>query len=73
MANKRQLRVIARNLVARLALVAEFVTPDDLSEEEKDKLHEHVRQVAYSIVKKCYRSYEWDPNKIVKDVLKNVK
>lgn len=71
--NKRQLRVIARNLVSKVIFSTDFDVSQTLSEEDEAKLEEHIKQVAYSITKVCYRSHEWGENEIVKDVLKNVK
>lgn len=73
MANQRQLRNIARNLAFKALLLMDFDVSDSLSEEDKEKLQEHVDQVALSITKKCYRTSKWDSAEIVKDVLKNVK
>lgn len=73
MANKRQLRVIARNLVAKLALLNDFDTADSLNERDKKLLEGHIKSVAYSIVRKCYRSDKWKAEDIATDIIKNVK
>ena len=77
MANKRQLKTIAKNIVARhLLLGGDFDYPMDLlSEKDCDNLRKEVDGIAYSIVKRVYKTdnTKTDVDSIVKDVLLNVK
>lgn len=73
MANKRQLRVIARNLIAINALESEVaVFTSVLNDSDIAKLDKEIKRVAYSLLKRCYKSKEYDVDKIIKDVLANV-
>lgn len=72
MANKRQLRIIARNIIATQAYLHESFT-DKLSEKDLAKLDKEFKQVAYSIVRRCYKSKQFDVDNIIQDVLVNVR
>ena len=74
MANKKQLRVIARNLIAVQAIISEVAAfTSELSEVDKSKLEKEIKQVAYSLVKRCYKSKKYDADSIIKEVLANVR
>lgn len=64
MANKRQLSVIARNIVSKIAMHIDDECSGVLSKEDERKLYEHVRQIADSIVARCYRSNKWETDEI---------
>lgn len=76
MANKRQIKTIAKNLVATHLLIGgDFDTGELLSEKENDSLRKEIDQIAYSIVRRVYKVNKgnYDSCDIVKDVLSNVK
>lgn len=76
MANKRQIKTIAKNLVAKHLLIAgDFDTGDLLSEKEINNLRKEIDQIAYSIVRRVYKvnNKSCDSHEIIKDVLLNVK
>jgi len=76
MANKRQLKIIAKNLVAKHLLIGgDFDTEHLLTEKECDILRKEIDQIAYSIVRRVYKVHRdsCDSHEIIKDVLLNVK
>lgn len=76
MANKRQIKTIAKNLVAiHLLIGGDFDTGELLSEKENDSLRKEIEQIAYSIVRRVYKVNKgnYDSHDIIKDVLLNVK
>lgn len=76
MANKRQIKTIAKNLVAKHLLIGgDFDTGDLLSEKEMNNLRKEIDQIAYSIVRRVYKvnKKSCDSQEIIKDVLLNVK
>ena len=76
MANKRQIKTIAKNLVAvHLLIGGDFDTGELLSEKESDSLRKEIDHIAYSIVRRVYKVNKgnYDSRGIVKDVILNVK
>ena len=76
MANKRQIKTIAKNLVAVHLLVGgDFDIGELLSEKESDALRKEIDQIAYSIVRRVYKVNKgnYDSHGIIKEVLLNVK
>ena len=76
MANKRQIKTIAKNLVAKSLLIGgDFDTGDLLSDKESDILRKEIDQIAYSIVRRVYKvdRNSCNSHEIIKDVLLNVK
>lgn len=76
MANKRQIKTIAKNLVAiHLLIGGDFDTCDLLSETEIDSLRKEIDQIAYSIFSRCYKvpKEKCESDEIIKDILSNVK
>lgn len=77
MANKRQIKTIAKNLVAKSLLIGgDFDYPMNLlSEKDCEKLRDEIDLIAYQIVKRVYRvdRTKVESHEIVEDVLKNVK
>lgn len=72
MANKKQLRVIARNIIATQVELQEICT-GKLSEKDLEKLDIEYKKIACSIVRKCYRSKKFNTDDIIQDVLINVR
>jgi hypothetical protein len=75
MANKRQIKTIAKNLVAKHLLIGgDFDTGDLLTDKESDSLRKEIDQIAYSIVKRVYKvpREKVDSQDIINDVLKNI-
>jgi hypothetical protein len=76
MANKRQIKTIAKNLVAQhLLLGGDFDTGKLLTEKELSFFRKEIDQIAYSIVRRVYKvpNDKSDSEGIIKDVLENVK
>ena len=75
MANKRQIKTIAKNLVAKHLLIgADFDTNDLLSDKESHTLRKEIDLIAYSIVKRVYKvpAEKCNSLEIINDVLKNI-
>lgn len=74
MATKKQLRIIARNIAARIVQQSSPEDTTGLTEKEVSFLHEELKKVSYSIVRQCHRCYNaYTSDDIIKDVLKNAK
>lgn len=73
MATKAQIRCIARNLASKAVVSMDFTDAINVLEREQDRdqLREDLKEVSYSIVRKVFKSKEWNSIKIVKDILNN--
>lgn len=72
MPNKKQIRMIARNIIAKTILLADTSNAKSLlTKEEGKQLDKDMQSLAHGMVKRTYRSKEWDTKMIVGDILEN--